>query len=292
MAKSEEKILAELADLNLKDVRLVNAVITDRIKEALVGLPELTSLSIVITDFDSLSFLSEAKQLKSLTLDYDGLDKGGRTTGISELRQLKSITADDNTLYDLSVLEPLKELEELRFTSRSGGYGDWTLSSKIKDVSPLKHLYNLHTLKLRFGGDKTNLGGFTELKQLKRLSLSLDASPDLTPLEELVQLEELILSSEHNRWGMSPIPSISPLAGMINLTDLTVSNIKLRSIDPVKNMKLLQRLDCSKNHIRTLKPLMKLTELRELNVSGNPVRDYSPIRGLPYYKPSWEMNEK
>ena len=274
-------------DLRSK-LTLVNTRIDDEIKRQLLEMPELASLRLANVAFESLAFLSEAKKLVELEIDFNGLDYGAHATGINELRQLKVIKADDNnvTLADLSVLKPLRELEELHFAISFGGYGDWTVCTKIRDVKPLKHLPKLHTLKLRFGGDC--LDGFTELKQLRCLSLCLSkGSLSLSPLGELVQLEELELSSESSGWGLNPIGSIAPLAKLTNLTSLIVKGIKLRTIEPIKNIKHLKRLDCSRNSIRSLKPLLKLVELRELKIENNPIKDYSPIQGLPNYDSSW-----
>jgi internalin A len=278
--------------MDLRDkIRLVNITVTDEVKEQLLNMPNLTFLSLKTVTFDSLAFLRDAARLTTLEVDFDGLDIGSHATGIGELRQLKMLIAGDSneTLSDLSILKPLQNLEELRFTASSGGYGDWDISSKILDVSPLEHLPKLHTLKIRIRGDR--LDGFALLKQLRRLSLRLSGySIDITPLGELVQLEELELSTEIKRFerGSYTIGSISPLAALTNLTSLAVRDVRLRSIEPVKNMKRLQHLDCSENIFSSLKPLMKLTELRELNIAGNPIKDYSPIRGLPNYDSSWE----
>jgi internalin A len=216
----------------------------------------------------------------------------GRHTGIEELCRLKSLNADADVLYDLSVLEPLQELERLRLTASNHGF-DGPPDSYICDVRPLKHLPKLRTLEIDFDSD--DLSGFSELKQLRRLSLDIMSRfCDLAPLTELTQLESLSVQGDYLS-NIAPLAeltqleslsvhgdclsNIEPLSALTGLTYLGVGR-KIKSLEPVRTMEHLQCLDCAHSHIRTLKPLQKLTELRELHIQDSAVRSVEPLRNL------------
>ena len=299
---SDNIIAAALSDHPDRETVILQEVrITKKIESALLNMPKLSSLALQSGSFSSLSFLGEARHLTELTLRW------GCSKGIGDVRQLKRLNADSDEITDMSVLEPLQELEELHFSSGYGG--DFPASSEIYNVSPLKYLPKLHTLSLSFRGK--DLSGFAELSQIKTLILDIDSRfDDLEPIGKLTQLEGLGLSSSYSR--RHKITDITPLAALINLRILRISDEKVKSLESLKFMSKLQKLDCSKNHIRTVKPLenlfelqdldirhnsirsiaplKKLTKLTSLSLRGNPILDYSPIRELPNYEPDWESN--
>ena len=298
--ETESSILAALANYpNVKNVYFVDVNITGRVADALLKLPELTTLSLSSSffgrggnmSFESLSFLRDAMNLTSLYLYATS-----PPIDISELTQLKSITADDNTLYDMNLLEPLHELEELSFLeySNDAGYFPWTNPSNIKDVSPLKKLPKLRSLSLTIGSHDTDLSSFADLKQIKRLTLCIDNDYDITPIGELTQLDELAICTNNQKYGRvdDAVNGFNTLSTLTNLMSLTVPNFGIRCLEPVRNMTRLQGLYCPGNHIRSLKPIEAHTELRELDIEGNPIKDYAPIRRLPHYVPNWEPERK
>lgn len=267
--KSEIAILSMLYKYpDLEEIRLQDAKLTPKIESKLTRMPKLTKLILQNTSYSSLSFLRDAKHLTDLTLHWVHSLKG-----LGDVSQLKSLTVDSNTLTDLSILEPLQELEELVFTRGDGG--DWPADSEVEDVRPLKHLAKLRSLFLGFAGK--DLSGFAELKQLRVLGLSMERSDtDISPLAHLTQLEGLGLS----RVYYDPITDITPIGGLTNLKFLRIHRQKLKSLEPVRNMTKLIKLDCAGNHIRTLKPLEHLVSLKELHAQNNAIRDIKPLRNL------------
>lgn len=183
-------------------------------------------------------------------------------------------------LDDLSILEPLQNLRRLWFSPGDGGYGDWSLSPSVKDVSPLRDLPLLDSLAIWVRGDR--LDSFAELKQIHDLELGVyEDHADLEAVGKLVQLEKLRLSVSGSRWTSNRIDSIAQLEGLLKLKSLNVNHIGLKSLAPVKKMTALQYLYCSNNHIRSIKPLEMLSELQELDVSYNKsLRDVSVLRKL------------
>lgn len=209
-----------------------------------------------------------------------GLALGKAYADYPDVKKLDLTTTSEKV--DLAVLKPFQNLRELSIQPGVGGYGDWSLSAVINDVSQLKHLPLLETLSLSFIGK--DLGSFAELGQIRHLSLSVNESnPDLEPIGRLVQLETLSLGI-YSKWSYlyrDRIDSIAQLSGLVNLKKLNVSGLRLKSLAPVEKMLALEYLDCSDNCIRSVRPLKKLTELRELNLAGNKgLHDTSALSGL------------
>lgn len=206
--------------------------------------------------------------------------KAALTKVFADYPNITALYIQTAQLDDLSIFEPLQNLRHLWFFPGSDGYGDWSYSSTIKDVSPLSDLPLLDTLEIGFGGD--TFDSFAELKQIRDLKLSVAANhADLEGVGKLVQLEELTLSVSSSLWSHTRIDSIAQLGGLRHLKLLNVSNIGLKSLAPVKNMTALQYLYCSNNHIRSIKPLEMLSELQELDISYNKsLRDASVLKKL------------
>ena len=263
---SEDSILAfiyehsEMETLSLQDI-----AITDKVAAAMSKLSKLTHLDMFQTEVESLSFLSEARALSTLTLE-----SLPSVAGIGELHQIKSLTVDGTTLSDLIMLVPLKGLVKLNLTPDNTRYymnDDYASpESDIKDISPLSKLPKLRELYVCM--DNNDLSDVAKLKQVKRLSLYLlRRLKDIVPLGELTQLEDLSIN-QHVRWG-SPALNIEPLAGLTKLTGLSVGNNGLTTLEPIRDLTRLQHLYIAYNNIRTLKALEKLTDLRTLDARNN-----------------------
>jgi internalin A len=283
----EDQLIAVFKDYpHLKSVYFQGSVYTPtsfsgKITDALLELTELEKLVLLYTSLEDISFLRNAKKLRHLgTSDY--------INGTEKVRQLKSLSFYSNSYpryesgFDLSVLTPLRKLEHIRIPSFIDGDMQHA-SSRIYDVTPLKHLPKLQTLDVDFGGD---IGCFSELTQIKSLVLhfSLYGNPDISPLGSLTQLEKLVLFPNDYHWyGCRDVVDIAPLSCLVNVSDFRIksraSNVK--NFAAVANMTRLQRLECQDLRIRTLKPLEKLTGLEELNVADNAsIRDIRPLRNL------------
>lgn len=206
--------------------------------------------------------------------------KTALTKVFADYPNITALYIETSRIDDLSIFGPLQNLRHLWFYPGSDGYGDWSYSSSVKDVSPLRNLPLLDSLEICFGGD--TFDSFAELKQIHSLELCVTANhADLEAVGKLVQLEKLRLSVSGSQWSHPRIDSIAQLGGLRHLKSLNVNNIGLKSLAPVKNMTALQYLYCSNNHIRSIKPLEMLSELQELDVSYNKsLRDVSVLNKL------------
>lgn len=205
--------------------------------------------------------------------------KTALTKVFADYPNITALYIETSRIDDLSIFGPLQNLRHLWFFPGSDGYGDWSYSPTVKDVSPLRDLPLLDSLEIGFGGD--TFDSFAELKQIHSLELCVTANhADLEAVGKLVQLEKLRLSVG-SQWSYPRIDSIAQLEGLRHLKSLNVSHIGLKSLAPVKKMTALQYLYCSNNHIRSIKPLEMLSELRELDVSYNKsLRDVSVLKKL------------
>lgn len=236
--------------------------------------------------YTGLGFLYVAISETGKTLDIIingtgyGNVKPALTKVFADYPNITALNIDAADLDDLSILQPLQNLRRLRFYPGDGGYGDWSLSPCVKDVSPLRDLPLLDSLAICVSGDRFD--SFAELKQIHNLELSVGANhADLEAVGKLVQLEKLRLSVYDSQWTTNRIDSIAQLDGLLHLKSLNVNHIGLKSLAPVKKMTALQYLYCSNNHIRSIKPLEMLSELQELDVSYNKsLRDVSVLKKL------------
>ena len=142
---------------------------------------------------------------------------------------------------------------------------------------PKKKLETLETLRAL----KKNIGDLTGLEKatgLKTLIIRGDYSQnqikDITPLAGLTQLTELSLSE--NR-----ITDIKPLAGLAQLKKLRLNNNGLiRDITPLGGLRQLTQLSLYNNLIRDITPLTGLTQLKSLRIFMNEISNITPLANL------------
>ena len=84
-------------------------------------------------------------------------------------------------------------------------------------------------------------------------------------------------------WG-SPIPDLSPVAGLTKLEYLEVSGAEISDLTPVAGLTNLTVLRLHVNNISDLSPLAGLTELNRLEIGGNNISDLSPLASLTNLK--------
>ena len=107
---------------------------------------------------------------------------------------------------------------------------------------------------------------------------------DLTGLEFATNLKSLWLDGEEvaaGTWRNSnSVSALSPLAGLINLTELLLDDNSITGISPLSGLTNLTNLSLSINNITDISPLVGLTNLEVLGLWRNPVSDLSPLAGL------------
>ena len=104
---------------------------------------------------------------------------------------------------------------------------------------------------------------------------------DLTGLEHAHNLRELRLGSHgEEKVNSNTISDFSPIAGLPQLTSLTLINCGLSDVSLLSGLTQLTWLYLPNNNISDVAPLAGLTKLRSLDLYGNSISDISPLAGL------------
>lgn len=121
----------------------------------------------------------------------------------------------------------------------------------------------------------TNLEDLRLLPYLVNLNIHNHQLEDLEDLTSLGRLKKLDLTGSH-----FPADSLSALASLSTLEDLTLRDCGLSTITALENVVTLTCLDLGENTLRNLAPLSKMVFLRELNLQHNAVTDLTDIACL------------
>ena len=76
------------------------------------------------------------------------------------------------------------------------------------------------------------------------------------------------------------VNDLTPLAGITNLVNLSLSGNQITDITPLHSLTNLSSLDLDGNQIADITPLHSLTNLSGLDLDGNQIADISPLEGL------------
>ena len=158
---------------------------------------------------------------------------------------------------------------------------------QLKEITPeICKLINLTKLELEYNKfiDISPLAALAGLPDLTSLSLANDAQrsgmqekpmlSDLSPLSGLINLTELKLTGNH-------VSDLTPLVSLTNLTYLNLGRNRLTDITPLSELKNLKILDLYGNpQIGDPAPLADLTNLEELYLERVPISDLSTLSGL------------
>ena len=107
----------------------------------------------------------------------------------------------------------------------------------------------------------------------------IGASKDLTGLQFATNLRSLFLGEWWHGTG-NQISDLSPIAGLINLQKLWISNNPISDLTPVSGLTNLTDLVLNKTLVSDLSPVSGLTSLTRLSPGGSYISDLSPIAGL------------
>lgn len=110
---------------------------------------------------------------------------------------------------------------------------------------------------------------------LTSLTIANHTLKNLDDLTCLTKLQKLDLSK-----SSFPAESLSTLASLPSLQELTVTDCNLSTIAGLSNVTTLLRLNLTDNTIRNLEPLSHLTSLQELYMKGNALTDLSHLSSL------------
>ncbi len=123
-----------------------------------------------------------------------------------------------------------------------------------------------------------------EMATLTRLEAPNSRVRDLTGIEYATELTVLNLGyvlTNGGRVNSNGISDLSPLSGLVKLTELNLFRNTIADLSPLSNLTELRVLDLSGNsYISDLSPLSGLTGMRTLHLYTNDVSDLSPLSGL------------
>lgn len=112
------------------------------------------------------------------------------------------------------------------------------------------------------------------LTQLEILYLKQDGLSDISPLKDLVNLEQLDVSGNHK------IADIAAVKDMKKLKSLNVSTNGISDLSPVSGLTKLENLNAAKNQIKNLPDMSELTSLTALDLSDNQLEDVTQLSNL------------
>ena len=123
-----------------------------------------------------------------------------------------------------------------------------------------------------------------EMAMLRRLEAPNSRIRDLTGIEYATELTVLNLGyvlTTGGRVNSNNISDLSPLSGLIKLTELNLFRNTIADLSPLSNLTELRVLDISGNsYISDLSPLSGMTGMRTLHLYTNDVSDLSPLSGM------------
>ena len=138
----------------------------------------------------------------------------------------------------------------------------------------------LERLRLEHGNvhDLTGLELATNL-----IEFAINTAPpvDLTPIFDLLQLQNLTI------WQSAGPEDIAPLANITSLTSLEIGACGIIDISPLANLTNLTHLNLRINRIVDITPLAHLSNLAELRLSSNRIIDIAPLANLTNLTALW-----
>jgi len=103
---------------------------------------------------------------------------------------------------------------------------------------------------------------YIEDSEYSSILLNGEKITDITPLQYLVQVDELSLRNNH-------INDISPLSKLVNLKDISLGNNPIKDISSLEKLKQLERLSLYNDNLIDISPLGRIKSLKSLSLSSN-----------------------
>ncbi len=99
------------------------------------------------------------------------------------------------------------------------------------------------------------------------------ALTDVAPLAGLIALQSLDLTD-------TQVSDVAPLAGLIALQNLSLGNTQVSDVAPLAGLTTLRMLDLTGTQVSDFAPLAGLIALQTLSLAGTEVSDVAPLAGL------------
>lgn len=248
-----------------------------------------------LIDLSPLSTLTQLELLRLHTTEGCGPETGCDLRDISplaDLDNLKQLILNDRNsdlLSQVSLLTNLEYLEIDRMEVRTLAWADGLAKLKVlnlTEVANVKHydidglvfLENLRELYLPPGNPKNNsLQPIASLKKLQTLNLCNITLDDLSPLAQLVEMEQLWITQCVSPSTQGSIVDISALSEMVNLRRLAITHQLIEDISPLQNLTKLESLGLTYLLIEDLSPLQNLKKLESLSLSYNRIGDNTEV---------------
>ncbi|RRA99679.1 MULTISPECIES: leucine-rich repeat domain-containing protein [Bacillus cereus group] len=239
LLKVKSLIVVEAKSKGIKDV------------SGLEYMTNLENLTLEEVKLKNIKFISDLRQLKSVSITYGELEDIGP---LAELEHIEFLTLRNNKISDLSPLSQMKKIKMLDLNSND-----------IKDIKPLFTVKSLRTLTIANNQiSNAGLEGVHQLKNLKtfeisnnglsnvehingmnkliELGLSKNELVDLTPLSKLPRLQKLNLEENY-------ISDITPLSQLTGLYDLKLGSNEIRDVRPVQELGKRMYIDIQRQKI-------------------------------------------
>ncbi len=258
---------------NLTEIKIGHNMISDI--SAVSGLTNLTFLGIRDNQIVDISAVSRLTKLKWLLLDINKISDLSPLVSNRGLGSGDTVDVRGNPLNTVSVNTHIPTLQRRGVTVEF----DAVVAQTVNIPDP-----NLRA-KIEAALGKASGAPITtaDMAALGSLGAPNDNIKDLSGLEHATNLTGLDLGGEwvEVRWIYSnTISDISPLAGLTNLTELSLSYNTISNLSPLAGLTNLTRLYLYGNRISDISPLDELTNLTYLELSGNRILDISPLAGL------------
>jgi Leucine-rich repeat (LRR) protein len=286
----------------LEELEVANTSVNDL--AVLASLRNLEKLDLSNTMVSKISYLKNCPKLTALNLSGCKISNIGI---LQELGQLKTVNISNTMVRDLM---PISKLENLQILNISGtpisslqALGEmeclrelYCSNTSIRDLSPLKNNRRLNKIYC----DHSNIGdteasAFTKgnpytlvifdtealknwwnelpiyWKAVFSKQIRIDSEPTTEQLHQIINLQELDLSSN------TYMQSLLPVSRLSNLKSLNISHTEIPNLFAIQGLGNLETLNISHTYISDLSPLKEMTSLKYLNIMNTPVNDLSAL---------------
>ena len=123
-----------------------------------------------------------------------------------------------------------------------------------------------------------DITGAEYLINIDMFDASYNQLVDISPIAGLVKLTDLRFTGNH-------ISTLSPLSQLVNLTYFEAGNNSIsQGLDAFSNLTKLNSLDLRQNYIKDISVLSPLINLTYLSVNSNQLKDFSVCRNFSHLK--------
>lgn len=228
---------------NLSEVYLYNQDITDI--EALAGLP-IRKLYLSGNQIEDFRVIEQLPNLRELCITKNPVRY---LPDFTKCEGLAKLIMNENTFTDLECLKA-SSVEQMSIRKLNVVNGDYTFLEEMPELTKL----------LVWDPGTEIVGQIACLTNLKHLELFCYRRADLEFLTSMQGIEMLTLHLDYTQ-------DLSPLEKLPNLHELNISNGVMVDISVIRNIKNLQLLNIEQVNVVDLSPILDCKKLREVYVN-------------------------